>query len=99
MNLRQAQSGEHTICQSRLVIFATWLPLRTMTSIRSLFVFILATLLLALPSRSQTVVDLSQNDTLLPFFKAGLHPRNRKGFEMDYCKLPNQTTIQPERRD
>ena len=65
-----------------------------MTSTRCLFVFILVSLLLALPSRSQIVVDLSQDDTLLPFFKAGLHPRNRKGFEMDYCKLPNQTTIQ-----
>lgn len=42
---------------------------------------------------SETTVVLSSDETLLPFFKAGLHPKNESGLEEAYCKLPNQTTL------
>ena len=42
---------------------------------------------------SQTTVVLSSDETLLPFFKAGLHPKSKRGLEEVYCKLPNQTTL------
>ncbi|MBK8037350.1 MAG: hypothetical protein IPK22_09475 [Verrucomicrobiaceae bacterium] len=38
-------------------------------------------------------VDLRAERTLKPFFDAGLHPRQRLGFETSSCVLPRQTTV------